>query len=71
MKRFLFLLLCILGIGSIAFSQNVVTGTVTDQEGETLIGANVLVEGTSVGTSTDFDGMYEIEVPEGASILWR
>ncbi|MDZ4699211.1 MAG: TonB-dependent receptor [Rhodothermales bacterium] len=38
-----------------------ITGVVVDAEtGETLIGANVLIEGTATGTTTDFDGRYAI-----------
>ena len=39
-----------------------VTGTVTDDSGLPLPGANVLVKGTNNGTQTDFDGNYSIEV---------
>ena len=40
-----------------------VTGTVTDgQSGETLPGVNILVKGTSTGTSTDADGNFELTV---------
>ena len=40
---------------------DVVTGTVTDTQGEPLIGVSVVVVGTSQGTITDFDGMYSID----------
>ena len=55
------LLMCV----SVAFSQTgTVTGTVTDQSGEPLIGVNVLVKGTTTGNITDIDGKYSIsEVP--------
>ncbi|WP_233244005.1 SusC/RagA family TonB-linked outer membrane protein [Allotamlana fucoidanivorans] len=42
-----------------------VTGTVTDESNVPLIGANVLVRGTSNGTVTDFDGNYSITVNQG------
>src|SRR5690625_5979433 len=42
----------------LAFS---VSGTVTDQEGEPLIGVNIQVKGTDKGTSTDFDGGFSLE----------
>ena len=43
------------------FAQNVtVTGTVTDVTGEPLIGVTIQVEGTSVGTVTDYDGKYSL-----------
>ncbi len=47
----------------------VITGTVMDQNGEPLIGATVQVKGTSIGTTTDFDGSYSITVPDDATIL--
>ncbi|WP_258104721.1 TonB-dependent receptor [Marinoscillum sp. MHG1-6] len=43
-----------------------VTGTITDETGEPLPGATVIVQGTSKGTITDFNGNYSLEVPEGA-----
>ena len=47
-----------------------VTGTLTDAEtGTALIGATVQVKGTTTGTSTDLDGTYSIEAPDGNAIL--
>ncbi|MDR1896801.1 MAG: TonB-dependent receptor [Prevotellaceae bacterium] len=46
--------------------ERVVTGTVTDVNGEPVIGANVIVVGTTVGNITDVDGKYTLNVPEGA-----
>ncbi|MCB0589041.1 MAG: carboxypeptidase-like regulatory domain-containing protein, partial [Phaeodactylibacter sp.] len=52
-----------LGCAGMALGQRTITGAVTDAEtGEPLIGANVLIVGTSSGTVTDFDGNYELEV---------
>ncbi|NEV94779.1 TonB-dependent receptor [Psychroflexus sp. YR1-1] len=46
----------------LSFAQTkTVSGTVTDDSGLPLPGANVLVKGTSIGTQTDFDGAYAIE----------
>ncbi|MFW5707351.1 MAG: carboxypeptidase-like regulatory domain-containing protein, partial [Bacteroidota bacterium] len=43
-----------------------VTGTVIDRAtGETLPGANVLVEGTTIGTVTNMDGQFEFDAPAG------
>ncbi|MBX2926977.1 MAG: SusC/RagA family TonB-linked outer membrane protein [Saprospiraceae bacterium] len=53
-----------------AFAQRTISGTVTDAASkEPLIGANVLVVGTSSGTITDIDGTYSISVPAGATEL--
>ena len=47
-----------------------VTGTLTDAEtGTALIGATVQVKGTTTGTSTDLDGTYSIDAPDGNAIL--
>ena len=67
-KLSLVFLLVLFAIGTM-MAQRTITGTVTDEEGETLIGASVLVEGTSSGTVTDIDGTYSIDVPEGATKL--
>jgi len=40
-----------------------VTGTVTDEEGNPLLGVSVVVEGTTIGTITNGDGVFEIQVP--------
>lgn len=55
---------------AILLGQRTITGNITDAEsGEPLIGANILVVGTSSGTITDFDGNYSLEVPAGADKL--
>ena len=43
-------------------AQNV-SGTVTSETGEVLLGASILVQGTSVGTVTDLDGKFELDYP--------
>ena len=49
-----------------AISQKTVSGVVTDAaNGEALIGANVLVKGTSSGTITDIDGSFSLSASEG------
>ena len=47
----------------------VINGVVKDATGETIISASVVVKGTSIGTVTDFDGNYSIDVPDGATEL--
>jgi len=47
----------------ISFAQSInVSGKVTDESGEPIPGANVVVKGKSMGTATDFDGNYSIRV---------
>jgi TonB-linked SusC/RagA family outer membrane protein len=50
-------------------AQQEVTGVVSDDIGELLPGATVMVKGTDDGTVTDFDGNYSITVPDNASVL--
>ena len=50
-----------LGVG--LFAQNSITGKVMDSENdEPLIGASVLVKGTTTGTITDFDGNFTLKL---------
>ena len=46
-----------------------IKGTILDQNGEPIIGANVLVKGTTNGTITDFDGNYELDAPVGSTLV--
>ncbi len=57
-------------LAQVVHSQTKITGIVTDEStGESLIGANISVIGSDVGTITDFDGLFELEVPSSESIL--
>ncbi len=46
-----------------------VTGIISDENGP-IPGVNVLIKGTSVGTQTDFDGRYTIDVPNGKELVY-
>ena len=46
-----------------------IKGQILDETGESMIGVSVLVKGTTIGTVTDFDGNYTLEVPSGKNIL--
>lgn len=50
--------------------QSTITGTVTDATGAPLPGANVLVQGTTNGTQSDFDGNYSIEADSDAILVF-
>ncbi|RYC52157.1 TonB-dependent receptor [Flagellimonas olearia] len=57
-------------MSAMAFSQGTITGTVVDGElGGPLPGASVMVKGTSIGTSTDFDGNFTLEVNQASGTL--
>jgi len=72
MKRIYLLIPCLLLLWGVELSgqERLVTGTVTSAEdGLGVIGANILVKGTSTGTITDFDGKYELQVPGPEAVL--
>ena len=69
MKKLSLLLFITLSVVSLTVAQRSVSGTITDNAGIPLIGANVSVKSTTVGTITDIDGNYSIEVPEGSDVL--
>lgn len=53
-----------------SLQQQTVTGTITDsQTGETMPGVNILVKGTTIGTSSDINGKYSITVPSANAAL--
>lgn len=52
------------------FSQKEISGTVTDEFGEPIIGVNVIEKNTSNGVVTDFSGKYNITVNEGALLVF-
>lgn len=71
MRKILLLGLMLFLANAVAFAQGrVVTGTVTSvEDGMGVPGATVLVKGTTIGTATDIDGKYSINVPAGSNVL--
>lgn len=71
MKKLTYLLFClILGIGLATAQTTKVTGTVISaDDNEPIIGASIVVKGTMVGTVTDFDGAFSLDVPSSAKTL--
>lgn len=65
MKKSNFLILLALFATTLLSAQSVLTGTVSESNGQTIPGANVLVQGTNNGTTTDFDGKFSISVSSG------
>ena len=52
------------------FSVIKVTGKITDEDGDPLVGVSVKIVGTSTGTVTDVDGIYSISAEEGSSLVF-
>src|SRR5690606_32179512 len=68
-SRFLTLLLAFLV--QIVFAQEkTISGNVTDQDGLPLPGANIVVQGSTTGTQTDFDGNYSITASVGQTLVY-
>ena len=67
-KLMMFLTLFILGIGWIS-AQVRVQGTVVDEAGEPIIGATVVVKGTSQGTVTDVNGSFTLTAPADGTLV--
>ncbi len=56
--------------GIFAFGQTKhISGVIKDNTGETVISASIVVPGTTIGTVSDFDGNYELDVPADAKVL--
>ena len=72
LSRYLFTAVLILGVHSSVLAQSgSITGVIIDQEnGETLIGANVLIEGTMTGSTTDIDGRFRFRALTQGPIQW-
>ena len=67
MKHLYLLMSFVLAMQS-SLAQRTITGIVSDEFGVPLPGATILEEGTSNGTTTDFDGNYSITVEDGATL---
>ncbi len=69
-RKLTMLLLCLFFSVGAVFAQNKVTGTVVSQdEGEPIIGATVMVQGSKTGTTTDIDGKFTLSVPAGKKLV--
>jgi TonB-linked SusC/RagA family outer membrane protein len=69
MKRRSLILSLLLFSAVSLMAQRAITGKVMDEKSEPLIGASILVKGTSTGTVTDVDGSFELQAPAGAATL--
>ncbi len=69
-RRSLFLLLAFWALAPLAMAQQTisVSGTVTDESGEPIIGASVIATSTGAGTSTDLEGNYRLQADPLSSI---
>lgn len=70
-KKFFVISLIFLCFFQFAFAQNkTVTGKVSDAAGQPVIGAGVVVKGTVLGTTSDIDGKFSLDVPQDAILVF-
>ena len=70
MRKFLLLLMAfILAMGQLHAQQRTITGRVTDEKGEAIPNASVIIKGTTTGTTTSTDGAFSISVPPNTHAL--
>jgi TonB-dependent starch-binding outer membrane protein SusC len=69
MQKSLFTALLILLMWEVSLAQRTVTGKVDSEGGEALPGVSIIVKGTTVGTTTDVNGAYRLEVPSTSETL--
>src|SRR5690606_30236000 len=65
-KKYVTLILMLVILTGYVQAQTTLTGKVSEANGEALVGVSVYISGTSVGTVTDIDGTYTLNVPTGS-----
>ncbi len=70
MKKIFFSLIVSFLAITVVLAQRTVSGQITDENGEGLPGVNVVIKGTSTGTTTDIDGNYSISTNEGDVLIF-
>ena len=61
-------LMCLMTVTTAFAQTRTVKGTVIDETGESIPGANVVISGTTKGTSTNADGVFSIDVPQNGAL---
>ena len=70
MRKFVLLIMIVLSAGALALAQNKrISGTVKGVDGKPIAGATVLVEGTSIGTTTHAEGRFSVQAPADGTLV--
>ena len=70
MRKFVLLIMIVLSAGALALAQNKrISGTVKGVDGKPIAGATVLVEGTSIGTTTNAEGRFSVQAPADGTLV--
>ena len=70
MKKLLLFLMFFMSVTSYLLAQSAVTGKVTDENGDGIPGANIIIKGTRTGSVTDFDGNYSLNASSGDVLVY-
>ena len=68
MRRLLAVMFLLVALPFYGIAQDVISGTVTDESGEPLIGVSVVAKGSKTGVNTDIDGKYRIQAHKGQTL---
>ena len=69
-RKIVLSIIAVLAVSFVALAQNAqVTGTVVDQSGVAVVGATVMVDGTTTGTTTDVNGDFSINAPRNGKLV--
>ena len=68
-KIYALVMMLFISVGAVAQSYTV-SGTITDDQSQPLPGVSVVVKGTTIGTSSDFDGKYSLDVSNGDVVVY-
>ena len=69
MRKFVLLIMAVLSVNVLTLAQNKqISGTITGPEGRPIAGATVLVDGTSIGTTTNANGQFTIQAPANGTL---
>lgn len=70
-RKFIYMLIGLFCLASpLAAQTSIVSGTVVDDTGSSLPGVNILVKGTTTGATTDIEGKYSLNVPQGSTLIF-
>lgn len=69
MKKYIILSVLLFNIFNTVLAQRTITGQITDSRGEAMIGASIVIKGTTIGTLTDINGVYSLRIPKDSVIL--
>jgi CarboxypepD_reg-like domain len=68
-KRLSILILIVLNLSVAWAQQRTIKGKISDEKGVSILGASVIIKGTTVGNVSDSDGNYSLDIPSNQTVL--